>query len=43
MSCVLTRSVLDRIGREEDLLIEHFGEEFADYERCTWKLIPLVF
>jgi len=35
--------VLDRIGREEDMLIEYFGEEFADYQRRTWKLIPLVF
>ena len=35
--------VLDRIAREEALLIEHFGEEFADYQRRTWKLIPLVF
>ena len=35
--------VLDRIAREEALLIEHFGEEFADYQRRTWKLIPLLF
>jgi protein-S-isoprenylcysteine O-methyltransferase Ste14 len=32
--------VAERIGREERLLAEEFGEEFADYRRRSWFLIP---
>jgi protein-S-isoprenylcysteine O-methyltransferase Ste14 len=35
--------VFDRIRKEEHLLAEHFGSEFEDYRRRTWKLAPLVF
>lgn len=32
--------VLDRIQREEQLLSEHFGPQFDDYSRRTWRLLP---
>lgn len=35
--------VFDRIRKEEHLFAAHFGSEFQDYRRRTWKLIPLMF
>jgi protein-S-isoprenylcysteine O-methyltransferase Ste14 len=34
--------VRDRIREEECLLASHFGPEFEDYRRNSWKLIPFV-
>jgi protein-S-isoprenylcysteine O-methyltransferase Ste14 len=34
--------VCDRIRKEERLLEVHFGHEFENYRRDTWRLIPLV-
>jgi protein-S-isoprenylcysteine O-methyltransferase Ste14 len=35
--------VLVRIGQEERLLGEHFGDEFKSYCRRTWRLLPYVY
>ena len=32
-----------RIRQEEKLLAEQFGEEFAAYQRRTWRLVPYVY
>lgn len=32
-----------RIGREEKLLREHFGDEFEDYSKRTRRLIPYIY
>jgi len=29
--------------KEERLLAAHFGSEFEDYRRRSWKLIPFLF
>ncbi len=35
--------VFDRIRSEERMLALHFGSEFEDYRRRTWKLVPFLF
>ena len=35
--------VFDRMQKEERLLAAHFGSEFEDYRRRSWKLIPFLF
>jgi protein-S-isoprenylcysteine O-methyltransferase Ste14 len=32
--------LVDRIDSEEALLASHFGAEYADYRRRTWRLVP---
>jgi protein-S-isoprenylcysteine O-methyltransferase len=32
-----------RIGAEERMLLGMFGEEYQEYRRKTWKLIPFLF
>ncbi|MFB0561122.1 MAG: isoprenylcysteine carboxylmethyltransferase family protein [Candidatus Lokiarchaeia archaeon] len=32
-----------RIGVEEKMLIEEFGDEYLEYSKVTWKLIPYVY
>lgn len=32
-----------RIRREERMLLQEFGQEYQDYMRQTWRLIPFVF
>jgi protein-S-isoprenylcysteine O-methyltransferase Ste14 len=34
--------VIDRMIREERLLAAHFGDEFEDYRRHTWRLLPFI-
>lgn len=34
--------VFDRIRSEERMLALHFGSEFEDYRRRTWKLVPFL-
>ncbi len=34
--------VFDRTAKEEHLLAIHFGPEFEDYRRRTWRLVPHV-
>ncbi|MFQ5926533.1 MAG: methyltransferase family protein, partial [Terriglobia bacterium] len=35
--------VAARIRREEKLMSEHFGAEFATYRRSTWRLLPYLY
>jgi protein-S-isoprenylcysteine O-methyltransferase Ste14 len=35
--------LLYRIGYEEKVLAANFGQEYEDYARRTWKLIPFVY
>jgi protein-S-isoprenylcysteine O-methyltransferase Ste14 len=32
-----------RIGAEEKMLIEKFGEDYVEYTKATWKLFPYVY
>jgi protein-S-isoprenylcysteine O-methyltransferase Ste14 len=32
-----------RIQTEEAMLLEHLGQQYADYKAHTWKLLPLVY
>jgi protein-S-isoprenylcysteine O-methyltransferase Ste14 len=32
-----------RIGVEEKMLIEEFGDEYLEYTKATWKLFPYVY
>ena len=34
---------LYRIGVEEKMLIEEFGDEYLEYTKDTWKLFPYVY
>jgi protein-S-isoprenylcysteine O-methyltransferase Ste14 len=34
---------LGRIKMEEDMLVEHFGDEYREYQKTTKKLIPFLF
>jgi protein-S-isoprenylcysteine O-methyltransferase Ste14 len=31
-----------RINNEEKMLFQNFGEEYADYKKHSWRLIPIV-
>jgi protein-S-isoprenylcysteine O-methyltransferase Ste14 len=33
----------ERMESEEALLASHFGAEYADYRRRTWRLVPLLY
>jgi protein-S-isoprenylcysteine O-methyltransferase Ste14 len=35
--------VIWRIVGEEEMLLEAFGDFYRDYQRKTWKLIPLIY
>lgn len=35
--------ILSRIGKEEKMMIEEFGEEYREYQKRSWKLIPFMF
>ncbi len=35
--------LLARIGMEEDMLIGAFGEEYREYMRRTWRLMPFIY
>jgi len=32
-----------RIGIEEKMLIEEFGEDYIQYKERTWKLFPFIY
>ena len=32
-----------RIGNEEKMLIEEYGEEYEEYQEHTWKLFPYIY
>ncbi|AHF15896.1 isoprenylcysteine carboxyl methyltransferase [Niabella soli DSM 19437] len=33
----------NRIRIEERLLVKHFGQQYIDYGKHTWRLIPFIF
>ena len=35
--------IIGRIEAEEALLLDQFGEQYAQYRASTWRLIPLVY
>jgi protein-S-isoprenylcysteine O-methyltransferase Ste14 len=37
------RLAVARIAAEEDLLASHFGDEYAEYRRRTWRLVPFLY
>jgi protein-S-isoprenylcysteine O-methyltransferase Ste14 len=36
-------AVLYRMKIEEELLISNFGQEYIDYKKGTWRLIPFIY
>jgi protein-S-isoprenylcysteine O-methyltransferase Ste14 len=43
LAAASVRLAVARIVAEEDLLASHFGDEYADYRRRTWRLVPFVY
>ena len=43
VSLLLVPIVLNRVRLEEEILTEHFGEEYLEYKRRTKRIIPGVF
>lgn len=43
MTALIWIVYLYRIRSEEEMLVHSFGEEYLEYRRRTWKLIPLIF
>ncbi len=39
----LLPSLRSRMRSEEEMLLQHFGQEYADYQAKTWRLIPFVY
>jgi protein-S-isoprenylcysteine O-methyltransferase Ste14 len=35
--------VLYRMGVEEKMLSEEYGDEYLEYMKATWRLIPYVY
>jgi protein-S-isoprenylcysteine O-methyltransferase Ste14 len=31
------------MNSEEKMLLEAFGEEYQDYKKQTWRIIPLIY
>ncbi|MFT4540329.1 MAG: protein-S-isoprenylcysteine O-methyltransferase Ste14 [Planctomycetota bacterium] len=42
VSLLLVPIVLNRVRLEEELLTEHFGEEYLEYKQMTKRIIPRV-
>jgi protein-S-isoprenylcysteine O-methyltransferase Ste14 len=43
ISLPVTLAIIYRIHIEEKLLLQEFGEEFREYRKKTWRLVPLIF
>jgi len=43
LALIVLLPLLSRIGAEEQLLIEEFGDEYRQYQRRTWRLVPFVY
>jgi protein-S-isoprenylcysteine O-methyltransferase Ste14 len=39
----VTLVFMNRMRIEEELLISNFGQEYIDYKKRTWRLIPFVY
>jgi len=42
LSLVLIPTAIPLIRKEEAMLQEEFGDEYADYKKRTWRLIPFI-
>jgi protein-S-isoprenylcysteine O-methyltransferase Ste14 len=40
--CIIIKYVL-KIKHEEQFLLQLFGQQYADYQRKTWKMIPFIY
>jgi protein-S-isoprenylcysteine O-methyltransferase len=38
-----TIGIIRRIGVEEKELYDHFGEQYQDYRKSTWRIIPHIY
>jgi protein-S-isoprenylcysteine O-methyltransferase Ste14 len=43
LTYLLLNFVLDRIDREENLMLHIYGKQYEDYMNRTWRLIPRIF
>jgi len=43
LAATMVLPLVSRMTAEENLLIAEFGEEYENYRRRTWRLIPLVY
>ena len=45
MLCILlpTIGIIRRINVEEKELHDHFGDQYQDYRKSTWRIIPYIF
>lgn len=43
LGLLMVPPILSRIRAEEDLLLGEFGEDYLEYQRRTWRLVPLVY
>jgi protein-S-isoprenylcysteine O-methyltransferase Ste14 len=43
LAATMVLPLISRMTAEENLLIAEFGEEYENYRRRTWRLIPLVY
>jgi protein-S-isoprenylcysteine O-methyltransferase Ste14 len=43
LALLMVLPILSRISAEEDLLGGEFGEDYREYQRRTWRLVPWVY
>ena len=43
LAAVVLVPLISRIGAEEQLLIDEFGDQYRQYRRRTWRLCPFVY
>jgi protein-S-isoprenylcysteine O-methyltransferase Ste14 len=43
VSCLLIPLLVARMNSEEALLESEFGQQYADYRRRTWRLLPFLY
>ena len=43
MVLFLGRAYRKRMNAEEEMLLTNIGEEYREYSRRTWRIIPLIY
>jgi protein-S-isoprenylcysteine O-methyltransferase Ste14 len=43
VSLLLIPPQVARMNAEEALLESEFGERYADYRRCIWRMLPILY
>jgi len=43
LGLLMVPPILSRIEAEEALLVAEFGEEYREYQRRTWRLVPFIY